>query len=238
MTVVTMNHVRTRIHRRVVLDDISLRVRHGTVYGLLGPNGAGKSTTLSVLVGSRRPASGTVELFGRHWDRSALGRVGASIDGPALFGHLSGRANLRVHADLIGLTDDAVDDVLAEVGLADAADRRASRYSTGMRSRLATAIALLGEPDLLILDEPHNGLDPDGIRWLRALVRERAASGTTVLLSSHLLGEVTAVADDIGCVLDGRTVFEGTMSEFAPDGDGEAAYLDLVGRGSVSRRTA
>jgi ABC-2 type transport system ATP-binding protein len=238
MTVVTMNHVRTTRHRRVVLDDICMRVRPGTVYGLLSPNGAGKSTTLTVLVGSLSPSSGTVELFGEPWRRSALTRVGASVDGPAFYPHLSGQANLRLHADLLGLDDDAVDAALAEVGLSDAARTRSSRYSTGMRSRLATAIALLGDPELLVLDEPHNGLDPDGIRWLRSLIRRRAESGTTVLLSSHLLGEVTAVADDIGCVVAGRTVFEGSLSGFAPDGDCERAYFDVLERGSVAAGAA
>lgn len=215
--------------------DVSMVVRPGHVYGLLGPNGAGKSTTLSMITGLLTPTAGTMTLFGEAWTRTALRRVGASINGPAFYPHLSGRQNVRVHADLLGLGSPHVDDVLHRVGIADAADRRAGGYSTGMKSRLATAIALLGDPDLLILDEPQNGLDPAGIRFMRELMRSYAASGRAVLFSSHLLGEVAETADDIGCIVSGRTRFEGRLADFAPDGDIERAYFAMSSAPAVER---
>jgi ABC-2 type transport system ATP-binding protein len=229
MDVISMNAVHKRFGRQTVLHDVSMRVRPGSVYGLLGPNGAGKSTTLSILVGLLTPTSGEVELFGRPWERSSLARLGASINGPALYPHLDGRDNLRVHADLLGLGRTEVDAALTEVGLDDAGRRRVGQYSTGMRSRLATAIALLGHPELVVLDEPQNGLDPAGIRFMRQLMRRIADTGATVVFSSHLLSEVAATADDIGCIVGGRTRFEGPRTAFAPDGDLESAYFDLFG---------
>ncbi|WP_299573158.1 ATP-binding cassette domain-containing protein [uncultured Williamsia sp.] len=225
--VIAMDHVRATFGRRTVVEDVSLHVRRGTVYGLLGPNGAGKSTTLSMLVGLVAPAAGDVTLFGKRWERSSLARVGASINGPAFYPHLSGRANVRIHADVLGLDGDAVDAALGEVGLLDAARAKAGRYSTGMKSRLATAIAIVGNPELVVLDEPQNGLDPAGIRYMRGLMRRIADSGSTVLFSSHLLTEVAETADDIGCIVAGRTRFEGPLADFAPNGDVERAYFGL-----------
>lgn len=226
--IIEMEHVARRFGRVSALSDITLRVPAGSVYGLLGPNGAGKSTTLSILLGLVRPDTGTVSMFGQPWSRQLLARTGACIDGPSFYGHLTGRQNLGVHARLIGVGQDAVQRALDLTGIEEAGDRRAKTYSTGMRSRLATAIALLGDPELVILDEPQSGLDPEGIRQMRTLVRTLADHGHTVVFSSHVLSEVAAMADQVGCIVAGRTVFEGPLGDFAPDGDLERAYFALT----------
>lgn len=216
------------LDRRRVLDGLDLHVRPGTVYALLGRNGAGKSTTFRVLLGLRRPDAGTVRLFGESWRRGTLARVGATIDGPALYDHLSAEENLRVHALLTGTPRNRIREVLDLVGLPNIGRRRTRRFSTGMRARLALGIALLTDPDLLLLDEPQNGLDPEGVVELRTLIRELAAEGRTVLLSSHQLGEVARTADDVGVLTGGRLVYQGPISALAPDGELERAYFALT----------
>ena len=212
-----------------VLDGLDLTVAPGRVYALLGRNGAGKSTSLKIMLGLLDADAGERYLCGAPFTRAALAHVGASIDGPALYGHLTARDNLRVHARLTGVNDARVAEVLDVVGLG--ADRRDSRrtkaraFSTGMKARLALGIALLTDPEILVLDEPQNGLDPEGIIELRELIRDLAARGRTVLISSHQLGEVTRLADDIGVLAGGRLVYEGPLGDFAQDGDLEAAYL-------------
>ena len=220
--------VTVTLGRRRVLDGLALRVRPGTVYALLGRNGAGKSTTFRVLLGLRRPDAGTVALFGEPWRRGALARVGATIDGPALYDHLSAAENLRVHARLTGTPRSRVHEVLDLVGLHGTGRARARRFSTGMRARLALGVAMLTDPDLLLLDEPQNGLDPEGIVELRALIRELAAAGRTILLSSHQLGEVARTADDVGILSGGRLVHQGPITGLAPDGELEHAYFALT----------
>jgi ABC-2 type transport system ATP-binding protein len=195
---------------------------------LLGPNGAGKSTTLKLLLGLLEPDAGRVLLFGDRWHRSALARVGASIDGPALYPHLSAAANLEVHARLLRLPRARVLDALDLVGLAATGRQRVQTFSTGMRGRLSLAVALLADPELLVLDEPQNGLDPEGIVALRRLIRSFAADGRTVLVSSHLLGEVVQLADDVGVLVAGTLRYQGELARLAPDGDLEGAYFALV----------
>lgn len=207
-----------------VLDGVDLRVRPGRVYALLGRNGAGKSTTIKIMLGLLDADAGETYLLGRPFARAALAQVGASIDGPALYGHLSARENLLVHARLTGVDAARVDEVLAIVGLPSAGRKRARAFSTGMKARLALAIALLTDPEVLVLDEPQNGLDPEGIIELRRLIRALAAAGRTVLISSHQLGEVMHLADDIGVLASGRLVYEGPLADFA-HGDLEQAYL-------------
>ena len=215
--------------RTPALQGVCLRVPVGTVYALLGPNGAGKSTTLAILLGLLPPSAGSVELFGEPWTRNALGRIGASINGPALYAHLSARENLGVHARLLGLSPKRIGETLERVGLEGTGRKPAGKFSTGMKSRLALAIALLNHPDLLILDEPQNGLDPEGIRELRTLLRDYAGEGRTVLVSSHLLGEVVQLADEIGVIAHGRLRYQGPRSGLAPTGtELEEAYLALT----------
>ena len=215
--------------RTPALQDVCLRVSVGTVYALLGPNGAGKSTTLAILLGLLPASAGSVELFGKPWKRDTLERIGASINGPALYAHLSAWENLEVHARLLGLSPQRIGETLEQVGLGDTGRKPAGKFSTGMKSRLALAVALLNKPDLLILDEPQNGLDPEGIRELRTLLRDYAGEGRTVLVSSHLLGEVAQLADEIGVLAHGRLRYQGPRSELAPTGtELEEAYLALT----------
>ncbi len=199
------------------VSNLNLEVPAGSIYGFLGPNGAGKTTTIRMLLGLIRPDAGLVRLFGRPLasDRyPILCRVGAFVETPSIYPHLTGRENLEITRCLLRVPVGRLDQALAIVGLESAADRRARDYSQGMRQRLGLALALLGEVDLLILDEPTNGLDPAGIRETRDLVRRLAAEfGMTVFLSSHLLGEVEQVATHVGIVHQGHMLFQGRLSD-------------------------
>ncbi|MBE3575102.1 MAG: ATP-binding cassette domain-containing protein [Firmicutes bacterium] len=191
------------------VDGLNLQVPTGSVYGLLGPNGAGKTTTLKLITGLLRPGQGAVQLFGKPWQRAALARVGALIETPALYPNLTGAENLEVHRRLLGLPRQRIDEVLGQVGLQDAAGKRAGAYSLGMKQRLGIAIALLGSPELLILDEPTNGLDPIGIQEMRELIRSFHAQGITLIVSSHILAEVQQVVTHIGIIAGGRLHYQG-----------------------------
>jgi ABC-2 type transport system ATP-binding protein len=199
------------------VHELDLLVPAGAVYGFLGPNGAGKTTTIRLLLSLLRPDTGAVEIFGRPLvarDRGALGHVGALVESPSLYGHLTGRENLEVTRRLIGAATVRVDAALGLVELEADAHRLVRTYSLGMRQRLALALALLGEPRLLVLDEPTNGLDPAGIQDFRALLRRLTAEeGLTVFVSSHLLAEVEQVATHLGVVDAGRLLFQGTLDE-------------------------
>ena len=211
--VVLATHDLTKRYRgRTVVDRVSIAVEKGDVYGFLGPNGAGKSTTLRMMLGLVRPSGGRVELFGAPLgDRRALARVGAIVESPSLYTYLSGRDNLRMLSELSGGAPAArLDEVLDLVDLRDRAGDPVRIYSHGMKQRLAIAAALLPRPELIILDEPTNGLDPMGIRDMRALVRSLAADdGITVLLSSHLLAEVEQVCNRATIIARGARVWEG-----------------------------
>ena len=214
-----------------VLRGLNLTARPGRVYALLGPNGAGKSTTLAIALGLMRADSGAVEILDAPWTRESLEHVGASLNGPALFPQLSARRNLLVHARLTGTDPAVIAPLLERVGLGGAGRKRAGSFSTGMKVRLALAMALLTDPEVLILDEPQNGLDPQGIIELRDLLRWLADAGRTVVVSSHQLGEMARMADDVGVLVAGRLAYEGPLSGLAHPDDGpglEAAYLDLV----------
>ncbi|BCB87591.1 ABC transporter ATP-binding protein [Phytohabitans suffuscus] len=201
-----------RYGRLVAVDRVSLTVRPGEVYGFLGPNGAGKTTTLRMLLGLVRPSGGTVQLFGKQIGQS-MDDVGALIEGPAFYPYLSGRENLRVLARYAGCPDRRVEIALDLVDLSDRGGDRYGTYSLGMKQRLGVAAALLKDPRLLILDEPTNGLDPAGVADMRRLIRRLGASGKTVLLSSHMLGEVQQICDRVGVVSGGRLVAESTVAE-------------------------
>ena len=199
------------------VDGLDLQVEQGELYGFLGPNGAGKTTTIRMALGLIHATLGAVEVLGEpvSVDRGPLRRVGALVEEPAFWKYLSGRRNLEYFARAGGRGDDTrrrlarVDACLATVGLAEAADKRVKAYSQGMRQRLGIAHALLGEPELLILDEPTNGLDPTGMREVRQLLRQLVDGGTTVFVSSHLLSEVEAMCDRVGVMAQGRIVADG-----------------------------
>lgn len=184
--------------KQPAVKDVSLQIPAGAIYGLLGPNGAGKTTTLKMLVGLLRPSSGVIYVFGQPWQRQHLERIGALIEAPALYGNLTAVENLEVHAKLMGLAQDRIDEVLETVDLKNTGKKLASQFSLGMKQRLGIAIALLGKPDLLILDEPTNGLDPIGIQELRELIRSFPSQGITVILSSHILTEVSQLVSHVG----------------------------------------
>jgi len=206
------------------VDDLSFTVRRGAVTGFLGPNGAGKTTALKVLVGIARPTAGRALVNGAPIDRTASDarELGVHIEPCGAHPGRSARDHLRSLAALAGLPRGRVDELLAIVGLEQAAGRRVGKYSMGMRQRLGLASALLGDPDILVLDEPLNGLDPQGIRWVRTLLRERAAGGKTVLLSSHVLTEAAQTVDDVVVIHKGRLIREGSIEE-----------LERLGRGGV-----
>ncbi|HEY2959875.1 MAG TPA: ABC transporter ATP-binding protein [Actinomycetota bacterium] len=203
------------------VDRLNLSVRTGEVYGFLGPNGAGKTTTLRMLLGLVHLTSGRAAVLGRApGDPESLVRVGAMVEEPAFYPYLSGRDNLRVMARLAGRSEEGIDAALDEVDLLGPGGNRFKTYSQGMRQRLGVAAALLKDPDLLILDEPTNGLDPAGMAEMRSLVRRLGSGDRTVLLSSHMLGEVQQICDRVGVISHGRLIAEGAVD-------------DLRGRGSV-----
>lgn len=202
------------------VDGVDLAVEPGDIYGFLGANGSGKTTTVRMLLGLVLATSGAVTVFGEVMPRAGdrvLPRVGALVEGPAAYGHLTGRKNLSLY-DASGGTGDRrtrasrVDEILATVGLHDAADRPVKAYSLGMRQRLGLAAALLGKPQLLVLDEPTNGLDPQGIHEIRELLKLLNSNGTTVFLSSHLLAEVEQMCNRVGVIDRGRLVVQDTLT--------------------------
>ena len=211
-----------RYGRLLALQGLDLEVPRGRVYGFLGPNGAGKTTTISMVLGLIAPSAGHVELFGldmRAHASEALQRTGAILEGQAFFPLLSARDNLRVWAALSDVTsEERIDEVLDLVGLAGRAADKVRTYSQGMKQRLGLATALLHDPELLILDEPTNGLDPAGMREFRDLIRELARAGKTVFVSSHLLGEVELMCDDVGIVKEGRLLTQGPVAELLATG--------------------
>jgi ABC-2 type transport system ATP-binding protein len=228
----------------VAVDSISVQVEPGEVYGVLGPNGAGKTTFLRMLFGLIRPDAGSIRLFGRTWADAGtrtLDGVAGFIESPRFYPYLSGRKNLEGLARLDGGAPPAkIDEVLEIVDLADRADDRVGGYSFGMRQRLGVAASLLRDPRLLVLDEPANGLDPAGIRDMRALVKQLAAGGLTVLLSSHDMGEVEEICDNVTIMRTGSVVYHGAITELrdrAPEqghhiwtGDDEAALIVAADR--------
>ena len=208
---------------QTAVDHVSLHVEEGKVYGLLGPNGAGKSTTLKMITGMLHPTEGQMLFEGRPWTRDDLYRIGSLVE-PPLYQNLTARENLRVRTTLLGLPEERIDEVLGAVGLTDTGTKRAGRFSMGMRQRLGIALALLVHPRLLILDEPTNGLDPIGIEDLRGLIRSFPKQGITVLLSSHILGEVQHTADAVGIIVGGRLAYEDALHKGE---DLEALFMNV-----------
>jgi ABC-2 type transport system ATP-binding protein len=220
--------------RVAAVENVSFTVDYGRITGFLGPNGAGKTTTLRMLLGLIRPDAGTAVVAGQPYAKlaSPARTVGALLDAAAHPGR-SGRDHLRVLAASAGIPGAAAGPLLARVGLQHAARQRAGRYSLGMRQRLGLAAALLGDPAVLILDEPANGLDPQGIRWLRDLLRSLAAEGRAVLVSSHILAEVAQTVDDVVVISRGRTIAQAPLPGLLaarPGATLEDIYLELTGQ--------
>jgi ABC-type multidrug transport system ATPase subunit len=199
---------------RLAVDRVSMTVRRGEVYGFLGPNGAGKTTTLRMVLGLIGPTAGSASVLGRPAGvPDVTARIGALIEGPGFFPYLSGRDNLRTMARYRGIPDPVADAALERVDLADRGRDKFKSYSLGMKQRLGVAAALMGDPDVIVLDEPTNGLDPAGMADMRALIVDLARGGQTVLLSSHLLAEVEEICDRVGVIARGRLLVESTVSE-------------------------
>jgi ABC-type multidrug transport system ATPase subunit len=210
-------HLRYRYSRQDILQDLNLQIPKGSIYGFLGPNGAGKTTTIRLLLGLLPPASGSIQLFGQDLAKhrvDILRRVGALIEMPSLYRHLSGRDNLEVQRRLLGVEKKRINEVLEIVRLAPEAHRPVKHYSLGMCQRLGIALALLGDPELLVLDEPTNGLDPGGIREMRGLLQHlNREHGKTIFLSSHLLTEIEKTVTHLAILHQGTLAFEGTVHE-------------------------
>jgi ABC-2 type transport system ATP-binding protein len=216
------------------VDDLSFELKPGSLTGFLGPNGAGKTTTLRMLLGLAKPTHGRALVFGRPYARLERpgSRVGAVLEAADLHPGRTGRDHLRVLSYPARAGRGRVDEVLALVDLAGAADRRVAGYSLGMRQRLSLAAALLGDPELLILDEPANGLDPEGIRWLRDFLRAFAREGRTVLVSSHHLAEVEQMVDEVLIIDHGRLLAEAPLNELVAGSSSlEDVFLELTASG-------
>ena len=199
------------------LSGINLEVERGSVYGFLGPNGSGKTTTLSLLLGLLNSQQGEIEIFGQHLhaNRSAiLRKTGSLIEAPSLYGQLTAKENLEIYRPLYGVPKSRVGEVLRIAGLADAGNKLVKKFSLGMKQRLAIALALLPSPQLLVLDEPSNGLDPAGIIELRELIRKlNREMGMTILISSHLLSEVEKMVTHVGIIVKGKMLFQGLLAD-------------------------
>ena len=230
-----------RYGARVAVDGLSVRIEPGRVTGFLGPNGSGKTTTMRCIVGLTRPTAGTATVLGvpyRDLD-VPMRRVGVLIDPRARHPGRSARAHLLALARSNRLPGSRVDDVLDLVGLTDVADDRAGGFSLGMGQRLGIAAALLGDPDVLLLDEPVNGLDPEGVRWIRTLMQDLAAEGRTVLLSSHLISEMALTADHLVVIGQGRLLADTTVAGLTADGRTlEEAFFALTGDSAQYRGAA
>jgi ABC-2 type transport system ATP-binding protein len=209
---------------------LTATIAEGKITGLLGPNGAGKSTSLRCLLGLAKPTSGEARILGVQYKDliNPLSQIGAVLDSRGFHGGLTGRQNLKVMAAAAKIPDSRVDEVLKLVDLEQAANKRAKSYSLGMKQRLSLAGALLGNPKMLILDEPANGLDPIGIAWLRGFLRQLASEGKTILVSSHQLAEMQHTVDDVIIINHGMTMAQGSIKDIIGDGTLEEAFLRLT----------
>lgn len=214
-----------KFKKQTAVNGVSLNIPKGQVYGLLGPNGAGKSTTLKMITGILKPTDGEIFFDGKTWSRDALSEIGALIENPPIYDNLSARENLKVRALLLGVGEERIDEVLKIVSLENTGKKKSGQFSLGMKQRLGIAMALLGNPKLLILDEPTNGLDPIGIEELRELIRSFPKQGITVILSSHILSEVQLIADHVGIISDGVLGYEGPLNQNV---DLETLFMGVV----------
>jgi len=231
--VVSLRGLTKRYGNQLAVDDLTFALEAGTITGFLGPNGAGKSTTMRLLLGLARPTAGEALVFGCRYaelERPAR-RVGAVLESGDFDPGRSGRNHLRALALAIGVASSRIDEVLELVGLRTAASRRVTTYSLGMRQRLGLAAALLGDPELLLLDEPANGLDPEGMHWLRGFLRQFADQGRTVLISSHVLAEVAQTVDQVLIIDRGRLITTLRLDQLADGARSlEDLYLELTAK--------
>lgn len=246
--IITTEQLTKKYKSFVAVNDVTLHIRKGSIYGFLGPNGAGKSTTMKMLLGLTAPTNGSFTIDGKQFptDRIAiLKEVGSFIESPSFYANLTGKENLDIIRRILGLPQSTVDDALELVGLSEFGNRLAKKYSLGMKQRLGLAGALLGRPPILILDEPTNGLDPSGIHEIRNLIKSLPdLYDCTVLISSHMLSEIELIADDIGILNHGRLLFEGSLDDlrqhalqsgFATD-NLEDMFLSMVEKDNASRK--
>jgi ABC-2 type transport system ATP-binding protein len=241
MSTIRIQNLTKRYGPVLGVDDLSFEVRPGQVTGFLGPNGSGKTTTLRILLGLATPTAGTATIGGLPYHQlpDPVRQVGAALDSNTFHPGRSAAQHLRIIATVTGLPRRRVDEVLGLTGLADVAGRRVGGFSLGMRQRLSLAGALLGDPGVLVFDEPLNGLDPDGIRWLRGLLHELAAQDRTVFVSSHLLSEVAQTADEVVVLSRGRLVAQTPLADLVDRGkDLESLFFDLVGQDPPNQETA
>ena len=238
MAVIEVDHLTKRFTGLTAVDDVTFTVEQASVVGFLGPNGAGKTTTLRMLLGLVTPTSGTARINGRRYADigEPLHVVGAALESSLAYPGRSARNHLRIAALAGGARPARVDELLDLVDLTEAANRRVGGFSLGMRQRLALATALLCDPEILILDEPANGLDPEGVHWLRTLLRDLASEGRTVLISSHILSEVAQTVDSVVILDHGRLVIQATLAELTAGGaDLEDVFLALTAGHEVTR---
>lgn len=230
MSAIEFVELEKRYGKTLSVAKLSAQISFGKITGLLGPNGAGKSTALRCLLGLARPTSGSSSILGSSYRelRNPLKKVGAVLDSRGFHGGLSGRANLMVLAAASRISPKRVDEVLHLVELGEAAGKATKKYSLGMKQRLSLAGALLGNPKILILDEPANGLDPIGIAWLRQFLRQLADEGKTILVSSHQLAEMQNTVDDVLILNRGKLVAQGSIESIIGDGSLEEAFLKLT----------
>ena len=212
---------------KAAVKDISLKVTRNSIYGLLGPNGAGKSTILKMITGMLKPSSGEILFNGHKWNRKDLASIGSLIEEAPLYENLTAEENLKVRTTILNLPDSRIKEVLKIVELENTGKKRAGQFSMGMKQRLGIAIALLNNPELLILDEPTNGLDPFGIQELRELIKSFPEKGITVVLSSHMLSEVNQIADHIGIISAGVLGYEGELKN---EENLEKLFMDIASK--------
>ncbi len=252
--IITTERLTKKYKNFISVNKVSMHIQKGSIYGFLGPNGAGKSTTMKMLLGLTSPTSGRFTVDGGHFpdDRiRILKKVGSFIESPSFYANLTGRENLDIIRRILGLPENAVNDALELVGLAEFGNRLAKKYSLGMKQRLGLAGALLGRPPILILDEPTNGLDPSGIHEIRNLIKSLPSLyDCTVLISSHMLSEIELMADDIGILNHGRLLFEGSLDKlrknavqegFAADNKISSAnledmFLSMIDKDNAARK--
>lgn len=193
---------------QTVVNNVSLNVRKGKIYGLLGVNGAGKSMILKMIIGMIKPTSGRIIFKGHNIKRSDLFKIGSIIEGPALYNNLTAYENLKVYTSLLSINETRIPEVLKIVGIHDTEKKLVSKFSLGMKQRLGIAVAIVSRPELLILDEPTNGLDPLGIIEVRQLIKSFSQKGITTIITSHMLSEISQLADDIGIINNGKLIYE------------------------------